>query len=59
VTEQTVDPVYVDGEVMVGAVLPVAAPVYTIPASPYVYTYVNRPRVLVEPGARKIVYVFR
>jgi uncharacterized protein YraI len=59
VTQQTVAPVYVNGEVMVGAVLPVAAPTYDIPASPYDFTYVNGQRVLIEPTARKIVYVFR
>lgn len=59
VTGQTVAPMFVDGEVMVGAVLPVAAPTYDIPASPYDFTYINGQRVLVEPGARRIVYVFR
>ena len=59
VTQQVVQPVYVDGEVMVGATLPVAAPVYPIPASPYVYSYVNGVRVVVEPAARRVVYVVR
>ena len=59
VTRQTVAPVIVNGEVMVGAVLPVAAPAYDIPASPYDYSYINGQRVLIEPTARKIVYVFR
>jgi hypothetical protein len=59
VTQQAVDPVLVDGEVMLGATLPAAVPVYSIPASPYVYSYVNGQRVLVEPGARRVVYVFR
>jgi len=36
-----------------------AAPVYPVPASPYVFSYVNGQRVLVEPSARKIVYVVR
>ena len=49
----------VDGEVMVGAALPAAVPVYPIPASPYVYSYVNGQRVVVEPAARRIVYVVR
>ena len=44
---------------MVGATLPAAVPVYPVPASPYVYSYVNGQRVLVEPAARKIVYVIR
>ena len=59
VTQQVVQPVLVDGEVMVGATLPAAVPVYPIPASPYVYSYVNGQRVLVEPTARRIVYVVR
>jgi hypothetical protein len=59
VTQQVVDPVLVDGEVMVGASLPAAVPVYPIPASPYVYSYVNGQRVVVEPAARRIVYVVR
>jgi uncharacterized protein YraI len=59
VTQQVVQPVLVDGEVMVGATLPAAVPVYPIPASPYVYAYVNGQRVVVEPTARRIVYVVR
>lgn len=59
VTQQVVQPVVVDGEVMVGATLPAAVPVYPIPASPYVYSYINGQRVLVEPAARRIVYVVR
>jgi hypothetical protein len=59
VTMQPIQPVIVDGEVMVGATLPAAAPVYSVPASPYVFAYINGQRVLVEPTARKIVYVVR
>lgn len=59
VTGQPVQPVLVNGEVMVGAVLPAAVPVYPVPASPYVYAYVNGQRVVVEPAARRIVYVVR
>jgi uncharacterized protein YraI len=59
VTQQVVEPVLVDGEVMVGATLPAAVPVYPIPASTYVYSYVNGVRVVVEPGPRRIVYVVR
>ena len=59
VTQQVVQPVLVDGEVMVGAPPPAAVPVYPIPASPYVYSYVNGQRVVVEPTARRIVYVVR
>jgi len=59
VTQQVIEPVLVDGEVMVGATLPAAAPVYPIPQSPYVFSYINGQRVLVEPRARRIVYVIR
>lgn len=59
VTAQPIQPVIVNGEVMVGATLPAAVPVYPVPASPYVYSYVNGQRVLVEPAARRIVYVVR
>jgi len=59
VTQQVGQSVLVDGEVMVGATLPPAVPVYPIPASPYVYSYVNGQRVVVEPTARRIVYVVR
>lgn len=59
VTMQAIQPVLVNGEVMIGATLPAAAPVYPIPSSPYVFAYVNGQRVLVEPTARKIVYVVR
>jgi len=59
VTMQPIQPVIVDGEVMVGATLPAAAPVYPVPASPYAFAYVNDQRILVEPTARKIVYVVR
>lgn len=57
VSQQAVAPVMVDGEVMVGAVLPAAVPVYPVPASPYAYSYVNGQRVLIEPAARRVVYV--
>jgi uncharacterized protein YraI len=59
VTMQAIQPVIVNGEVMIGATLPAAAPVYPIPSSPYVFSYINGQRVLVEPTARKIVYVVR
>jgi uncharacterized protein YraI len=55
VTQQPVTPVIVNGEVMIGAALPVAAPTYDIPASDYDFAYINGQRVLV--AGRKIVYV--
>jgi uncharacterized protein YraI len=58
VTGQAVEPVYVTGETVVGAVLPAAVPFYAVPESPYAYAAINGQRVLVEPAARRIVYVF-
>ncbi len=59
VSTQTVDPVYVTGEVVIGAVLPTAVPLYAIPQSPYQFTIVNGQRVLVETGTRKVVYLYQ
>ena len=59
VTQQTVEPVLVNGEVVVGATLPAAVPLYVVPQSPYQFTYVNGQKVLVDPVARQIVYVYR
>jgi uncharacterized protein YraI len=58
-TAQPVQPVIVEGEVMIGATLPAAVPVYPVPQSPYAYSYINGQRVLIEPRARRIVYVVR
>jgi uncharacterized protein YraI len=59
VRERQVDPVYLDGEVVVGAKLPESARLYEIPDYQYRYVYLNNQRVLVEPGSRRIVYVER
>jgi uncharacterized protein YraI len=59
VTQQRVAPVIVNGEVMVGAVLPTAVPLYDVPTSRYHFAYINGQRVLVEPTRRRIIYVVR
>jgi uncharacterized protein YraI len=59
VTQQRVAPVIVNGEVMVGAVVPMGAPLYDVPTSRYHFAYINGQRVLVEPTRRRIVYVIR
>ena len=59
VTTNRLDPVYLDGEVVVGASLPPAVELRQIPNYEYSYVYVNGQPVLVESGSRKIVYVFR
>ncbi len=59
VTEHQFEPVYVDGEVVVGATLPEPVVVTPVPQSNYAYVYVNGVPVLVEPDTRKVVYIFR
>lgn len=54
-----VDPVYLDGEVVVGATLPEAVTLAPVPEYQYAYSYVNGVPVLVEPDTRRIVYIFR
>ncbi len=59
VTTNRVDPVYLDGEVVVGAGLPETVELREIPDYEYRYVYVNGQPVLVEPSSRRIVYVVR
>ena len=59
VTSNRVEPVYLDGEVVVGAGLPETVELREIPDYEYRYVYVNGQPVLVEPGTRRIVYVVR
>ncbi len=53
------EPVYLDGEVVVGAGLPETVVLRDIPDYEYRYVYVNGQPVLVEPSSRRIVYVMR
>ncbi len=59
VSSNAVEPVYLDGEVVVGAGLPETVVLRDIPDYEYRYVYVNGQPVLVEPGSRRIVYVMR
>ncbi|MBK1624441.1 MULTISPECIES: DUF1236 domain-containing protein [Afifella] len=54
-----VQPVYLDGEVVVGAGVPETVTLTPIPDYDYEYAYVNGQPVLVEPGSHRIVYVVR
>lgn len=53
------EPVYLEGEVVVGASLPETVQVQEIPDYEYRYVSVNGQPVLVEPDTRRIVYVVR
>jgi uncharacterized protein YraI len=59
VTSNRADPVYLGGEVVVGAGLPERVQLHEIPDYDYDYVYVNGQPALVEPDTRRIVYVYR
>ncbi len=59
VNQNPLDPVYLDGEVVVGAGIPQNVEVYQVPQSDYSYANINGETVLVQPDTRKIVYVYR
>ncbi len=59
VTSNPVDPVYLEGEVVVGAGVPDTVQLQPIPDYQYNYAYVNGVPVLVDPGNRQVVYVVR
>ena len=54
-----VNPFAVQGEVVVGAVVPAAVTLYQVPGSVYGYTIVNHNKVLVDVNTRTIVYIHR
>ncbi|MEJ8571431.1 DUF1236 domain-containing protein [Microbaculum marinum] len=59
VTQNRVDPVYLDGEVVVGAQVPQDVALYQVPDYQYEYVYVNGQPVLIDPQTRQIVHVYR
>jgi uncharacterized protein YraI len=59
ITTNRVDPIYLDGEIVVGATLPPTVSLYRVPDYQYHYANVNNRVVLVEPGTNRIVYVYR
>ena len=60
VTTNAVEPVYLDGEVVVGAGIPETVTIYDIPEQPdYRYAQINGQTVLVNPENRNIIYIYR
>lgn len=59
VTQNPVEPIYLDGEIVVGAGIPETVTLAEVPDSEYYYAYVNGTRVLVERQQRRIVYIVR
>ncbi|WP_246156494.1 DUF1236 domain-containing protein [Aquicoccus porphyridii] len=59
VRENPLDPVYLDGEVVVGAGIPETVKLAEVPESEYHYAYVNGTRVLVEREQRRVIHIVR
>ena len=54
-----VDPIYLDGEVVVGSGIPDTVMLAPVPESTYEYAYLNGVPVLVDTKDRKAVYILR
>lgn len=59
VTEHSLEPVYLEGEVVTGSSLPDDVVLGEIPDYDYRYVYVNGQPALIDPATRRIVYVVR
>lgn len=59
VQSNQVEPVYLEGEVVVGAGVPDTVELVEVPDYEYRYVNVNSQPVLVDPATRQIVYVYR
>jgi uncharacterized protein YraI len=59
VTTNRVDPVYLEGEVVVGAGVPETVTLTPVPDYEYQYAYINGQPVLIDPSTRRIVSVVR
>jgi uncharacterized protein YraI len=59
VTSNPMEPVYLEGEVVVGAQVPDTVTVQPIPDYDYDYVYINGQPVLIDPANRQIVHIFR
>jgi uncharacterized protein YraI len=59
VTANPVEPIYLEGEVVVGAGIPETVTLSEVPDSAYSYAYINGVPVIVERAQRQIVYIVR
>ncbi|MER0236981.1 DUF1236 domain-containing protein [Fulvimarina sp. MAC8] len=59
VRSNPVDPVYLEGETVVGAGIPENVQLNAVPEYEYEYANVNGQQVLVDPNTRQIVYIVR
>jgi uncharacterized protein YraI len=59
ISTNTLDPVYLEGSLTIGAGIPDDIDLTPVPGSRYNYAYVNDYPVLVDPSTRRVVYVYR
>ncbi|MBB6484326.1 DUF1236 domain-containing protein [Rhizobium lusitanum] len=59
IDDNPVDTVQLGGNLAIGATVPQSVEVHRIPDYQYSYIDVNHRQVLVDPGTRRIVYVYR
>lgn len=59
IMEHPADPIYLDGEIVVGERLPGTVDLIEIPDYEYRYVYVNDQRVIVEPETGRVVHIVR
>jgi uncharacterized protein YraI len=59
ISTNALDPIYLEGSLQVGAGIPDDIDLMPVPGSRFSYVYVNDYPVLVDPGTRRIVYVYR
>lgn len=59
VKSNPVDPIYLDGEVVVGAGIPDTVMLAPVPDSTYEYAYLNGVPVLVDTKDRRVIYIVR
>ncbi len=59
IRQNPIDPIYADGEVVVGAKIEGDADFVTVPDSPYSYVNLNNTYALVDPETGEIVYIVR
>lgn len=57
--DNPVEPIYLEGEVVVGAGLPETVVLTPIPESPMAYANVNGQIVMVQPETRRVTYIVR
>lgn len=57
--DNPVEPIYLNGEVVVGAGLPETVVLTPIPENPMAYANVNGQIVMVEPETRRVAYILR